>query len=131
MKNQKHSVDQNGHIDESICDVITNSAKKRFDYKSYAVTFENMGNEYVADNFLFKTICEFSAGKNIKSVAAALNAGILITGYRLEGEWLADYLANKEEELKKEIQVAHLARSMLAGGCPSDMVLAVVLKTLD
>jgi hypothetical protein len=127
---EKQPEDQNNRTDELICDVITKSAKTRFDYESYAVNFEHMGNGYIADNFLFKTICEFAAGKNIAAVSSALNSEMLVVGYRLEKDWLADYLANKEEELKKEIQATHLARSMLADGCPSDMALAVVLKML-
>jgi hypothetical protein len=130
METYNCSKDINSRTEEIIWNTITNSAKKRFDYNKFAATFQNIPNDHVAENVLFKVISEFSTGKDINSVAASLRTQMLIVGYVFAIRELVELLANKEEKLKQEIQVTRIARTMLADGSPSDMTLAVVQKML-
>ena len=60
-----------------IYDNITNSAKTKFDYKSFAKGFDEI-DEKIADNILFKVLVEFASDEEKENIAYKLFNEILL-----------------------------------------------------
>lgn len=117
--------------EETVWDAITNSAKARFDYKSFDAVFQEIANDNVAENVLFKIIIGLSSGETKEDVAAQLKTDMLLVGYGFEEQALEELLANKEEELKTEIHVTKFALSMLEQGTHPGTILNTVRQMLN
>ena len=127
-----NNVDENmKNIEETIWDTITNSAKKRFDYKSLEEVFRKMGDGNVAENILCKIIVGLASGETKEVLARQINTEIILLGYCIEEHYLEKLLEHKEEELKTEIPVAQFAHAMLSQGSHHVTILNEVLKMLN
>lgn len=102
--------------EDIIWDTITNSAKQRFDYKSFEEGIPKMGDRNVAENILFMIIAGLASGETKEGLAARLNTHMNMLGYIFEEHYLEKLLERKEEELKTEIIVTQFALAMLEQG---------------
>lgn len=119
------------NTEEVIWDTITNSAKKRFDYKSFEAVFREMGGNNLAENILFKVVVGFALGASREELASELRTDMLLLGCGFEEGWLERLLESKEEELRTEIHVTQFTREMLDQGSDPTTILVAVSKMLD
>jgi hypothetical protein len=117
-------------IEDAIWDTITNSAKNRFDYKSFEAGFR-LEDGKIPENILFQVIVRLASGETKESVAAHLKTEALLLGCSFEDHVLESLLEHKEKELKTEIHAAQLAHTMLENGAHPDAVLETVHKLFD
>jgi hypothetical protein len=103
------------NTEELIWDRITNSAKTRFDYTTFAKEFNEI-DENIAENILFKTIVGFASKKTKSELSFELFNEILLIGYKCDIKEIRVFIDDKEELLKLEIYVSQLAGSMLQNG---------------
>ena len=98
---------------EVIWDAITNSAKKRFDYKGFEAVFQDIGGKKMADKMLFMIIVGFVAGKSDELISAELIMQLQLLGCGLDEAFFAEFLRNRRDELKAEIRAMEYAHLML------------------
>lgn len=95
-----------------IFDSITDSAKKRFDYKEFELGFEGLPS-YIPENFLFLIIGGFATGEDEKEISIKLINEILMIGFKFDSKQIDDFLVDKKKLFVKEIFVMQTSLSML------------------
>ncbi len=114
---------------DTIRDTITNSAKTRFDYKSFAGGFD-FGDGKIPEKILLRVIDGLASGETKEQVARQLDLDVWQLGCGFEEHFLEKFLEHKENELKNEILVTQLARTMLEQGSQPVAVLNAVHQML-
>ena len=61
---------------DTIWDTITNSAKERFDYKSFEEIFHEIGGNKMAENILFRVIAGLASGETKEEIARQLDLDV-------------------------------------------------------
>ena len=69
-------------MEEKLWDEITNSGKKKFDYK----TFKKGIPAYVADDFLFKVIMSLACNRPVNIMASEIQCNIMLHGFHMSLE---------------------------------------------
>jgi hypothetical protein len=118
------------NTEEIIFDTITNSAKGRFDYKSFKAVFREMGDDNMADSNLFRIIARLASGETKENLATELRTDMALRGYGFKEHYLEGFLERKEEELKAEIFATRFASSMLDQGTHPVTILNAVQTML-
>ena len=108
-----------------VWNTITNSAKRRFDYKDFSEGF-NDSNENVADNLLFKIIVGFVENKSSKIISLELFSSLMIHGLIWELKEIESFVEGKEKVFKIEIFATKIAIDLLQdGNNPESVVMAI------
>ena len=113
-----------------IWDAIVDSAKTRFDYKSYANTFDMFENENVAENILFSIIVGYAEGLSDNEIKAKINRELLPFALSFEENDLDELLLDKRKIFAKEIHATTTAVSLLQQGADVTQVLFLI-KSVD
>lgn len=100
---------------DTIFDQITDSAKKKFDYESFRLGFEDLP-EYVPENFLFGVISGYAIGDEEHLIRIKLHNEILMLGFIFELDAIEKFLIGKKELFSKEIFITGIAIDMLNNG---------------
>lgn len=116
--------------EDLIWNKITNSAKKKFDYKSFEAGFKEI-DENLAENILFKVIVSFASEDTKEFISAKLFSEMLLIGFMWEKDQINAFLRNKDKELCLEIYVTQLANSMLEDGNNATSVLNNVNQLIN
>jgi hypothetical protein len=104
---------------------ITESAKKRFDYKNFESDFEGLPKN-IPENLIFGVIAGYANGDTKETIAAKLLNEILMMGFIINREEFIDFVDNKKKLFGLEIYVLQLSTSMLDNGDhPSDVLKSV------
>jgi hypothetical protein len=114
---------------EEIWNAVTDSAKKRFDYPTFAKEFDEIDTS-ISENILFTTIVNFASGESKESTASKLFSQILMTGYLWEKSDIDSFVKDKEDLFKLEIYLTELATSMLENGQHPLTVLANIKQLI-
>ena len=93
------------NTEELIWNRITNSAKTRFDYTSFADKFNEI-DENIAENILFKIIVGFAVKKTKTELSHELFNDVLLIGYKWDLKEIHDFINDIEELLKLEFYVS-------------------------
>ena len=112
------SVENN--MEELIYNLITDSAKKRFNYSELA---ENLEDDF-ADHLLYEMIVALAMGESKETIAAKLNSQIILRGFIIED--FTPYIEDREKDLGMEILALRIAITNLKDGADPA---AVYLKT--
>ena len=110
--------------EDLIWNLITDSAKSRFDYDSFS---ENMGDDSASD-LLFQIIVALAIGESKVLTAAKLNAQIMGMDFIMENDSFVHFIEEREKDLGMEILALKIARTNLDNGADP---LAVYLQTED
>lgn len=114
-------------MEEKLWDKITNSAKKKFDYKS----FKKGIPASVADDFLFKVIMSLAGNRPINIIASEMQMYLMIDGFYMESEVITQFIEEKKNVLGVEIYASQLALDMLAQGIYPENVYLNICQILD
>jgi len=120
--------------EDKIWNVITNSAKTKFDYEDFRATFDGVPEENVSENILFMVIAGLAEGKSKDEIAGNINRELLPLALAFSESTLEDFLANKGVEFEEEIRATKVAAALLAQGrqVPGVLIQVVsMLKTID
>jgi hypothetical protein len=98
-------------IEDKIWDTITNSAKGKFDYDSFRENFL-----IDPDMVIFMIILGFASGKSKEMIKMELFNQMLMTGFKWKVEDIADFINDKEELFKLEINLSKTSKNMLDAG---------------
>ncbi|UPQ79418.1 hypothetical protein M0M57_00930 [Flavobacterium azooxidireducens] len=118
------------HKEDLIWDNITNSAKRKFDYKDFESSFEEIDIE-LADTFLFEIIAGFAGGESKELISARLLSQIMLTGFHFDKTEMHKFIDGKEKVLGIEIYATQLARTMLEDGTDVISVLKSINQILN
>jgi hypothetical protein len=98
----------NNKTDEQIFKLIINSAKRRFDYSSFAENFKELSPDF-AENLLLQIIVDFAENKNIEIMKITIVNKMMMIGLFLDESQLFVFLNELKEILKFEISTMKIA----------------------
>lgn len=101
--------DDNDPRIERIFNLITDSAKKRFDYYSFS---EKIGDE-TADSLLFQIMVSLAVGESKELIAAKIFAQIVMMSFAMENDSLVRFIKQREKDLAMEILALKMANTNL------------------
>lgn len=105
---------------ERIFNLITDSAKNRFDYDSFS---DKIGDES-ADSLLFQIMVSLAIGESKELTVAKLNAQIMMMGLMMEKDSFVHFLEAREKDLGMHILALKIAQTNLEDGAdPEDVYL--------
>lgn len=113
-------------MEEKLWDEITNSAKKKFDYK----TFKKGIPENDADDFLFKTILLIAQNRPVLLIASELQMNLVLSGFHMELDAIIAFINEKKSILGVEIFASQIAIDLLADGTSPEHVYANICQLL-
>lgn len=113
-----------------IWNAIVNSAKRKFDYNSFAEDFNEI-NENLAENVLFKIILGFASEQTSEIISLELFNEIMMMGLFVKKEDIRIFVAGKDKILNLEIYATQLAGSLLQDGKDPVAVLDSVNQLLN
>jgi hypothetical protein len=113
-------------MEEKLWDEITNSAKKKFDYK----TFEKGIPASVADDFLFSVILSLAGKRPINIIASELQCNLMLKGFHMELDAILAFINEKKTIVGIEILASQMALDMLANGTPPEIIYANICQIL-
>lgn len=113
-------------MEEMLWDEITNSAKKKFDYKTFAQEIP----ESLADNFLFQAILLIAGNRPVLQIASELQMNLILAGFHMELDDLITFINEKKSILDLEVFASQIAMDLLADGTPPEHVYANVCQLL-
>jgi len=104
-----------------IYDLITDSAKNKFDYESFvkdftAITEINSSDIDIAENILWIILNHLAAGKNPNIVALQINNQFLSMGFMLDKDGIAEIenlISRNIKNWEKEIGILKMITDML------------------
>jgi len=99
-------------MEDLIWNRITDSAKKKFDYKTFESEFNKI-DDNIAENIIFQIIVGFASDKTEEIIALELYNQMLMTGFVWQLDEIQKFIEDKKSLLKIEIYSAQLASSML------------------
>ena len=117
-------------MEDKIWDLITNKAKARFDFKTFAKDLSELGEDY-AENILFEIILGFASGEDEKTIAAKLHNEFLMSGFIWDKKEIDVFLIGKKDVMRLEIYATRLANNLLRDGNEPAVVLQSVNKLLN
>lgn len=118
------------NLEDLIFNRITESAKKRFDYKNFESDFEGLPT-YIPKNLIFGVIAGYANSDTKETIAAKLLNEILMMGFMLNKEEFIDFVDDKKKLFELEIYVLQLSASMLDNGDDPNDVLQSVNQLLN
>jgi len=113
-----------------VWNAITDSAKKKFDYKSFEEQFAEI-DENLADNILFKILIGFASKKTDEIISHELFNEMMMIGFIWKLEDIKDFIKDKGKTFKLEIYLSQLASSLLEDGSDPVMVLSSISPLLN
>jgi hypothetical protein len=116
--------------EDIVWNMITESAKKRFNYDSFRSTFSDLHNDKIAENVLFMTIAGHAAGDSAEQIAADINQHFLLLGLSLEGDF-KQFVADRRSDLFREIKAAEQALAFYEMGLKTPGILVQVRSILN
>lgn len=135
------------NYEDLIWNLITESAKSKFDYAKFENHFgeiydndeidkdkkdldevdldlDSIGN--IAENILFIIIASLASGQDKSIISGKIFNEIILTGFVWEIEKIENFIEDKEELFHSEIYCFNLAMSMLDNGEDIDSILAAM-----
>ena len=114
-----------------IWEAITESAKNKFDYNSFADRFEDHYDDDAADYVLFNMISSFA--NNFKIEAIQLNIFNQMTEYgvKCKEKEIKKFIEGKEELFKIEIQAVKFTYELLSESTDVNAILQKVKEFLN
>ena len=113
-----------------VWNAITDSAKRRFDYKSFAEDFNEI-NDNIADNLLFKIIVGFVEKKESKIISLELFNDMMMTGFIWKLEDIQSFVEGKDKVFGMEILASRIAVDLLQNGNDAASVLIAINQFLN
>ena len=92
-----------------VWNTITDSAKTKFDYRTFESVFSNMGNTSAAETVLFLTIVGHALGDSTEKIVSDVCQEFLLLGMGLSEEWFRSFVTETKKELQIEIHAAGIA----------------------
>jgi hypothetical protein len=113
-------------IEEKLWDEITNSAKKKFDYKA----FKKGIPAFVADEFLFKVIMSLACNRPVNILASEIQCNMMVQGFHISLETITSFIIEKKAILGIEVLASQMAMDMLEKNTPPEIVYAKICQVL-
>lgn len=113
-----------------IWDTITDSAKTKFDYDSFAKPFLDF-DEQIPENILFKVIISLAAKEKAEVISYTILNELIMIGFKVDKSEIDNFIKEKGELLKLEIYCSQLASDMLQNGDDTSFVLKSIKQLLD
>jgi hypothetical protein len=100
---------------ENIYNLITNSAKIRFDYTEFEKMFSLLRDidDSIADSMLFKILICLAEGNNPKVIALKMENEILLMGFCIQPDNFEKIISANQKNWEKEIIALKKASNML------------------
>jgi hypothetical protein len=117
-------------MEEIIWRTIADSAKKRFDYASFEKEFFEI-DKNIADNILFNILGGLASGETHNIISEKLFNKILLTGFKWNKKDIIEFLKDKKDLLKIEINATRLAGEMLNSGTNQNSILVAINQILS
>lgn len=113
-----------------VWNAITDSAKKKFDYKSFEEQFSEI-DENLADNILFKILIGFAGNKTSEIISHELFNEMMMIGFIWKLDDIKDFIKDKDKTFKLEVYLCQLANSLLEDGAAPVVVLNSINHLLN
>ena len=110
-----------------VWNAINDSAKTRFDYKS----FVDSVTDIISENFLFMTIAGHAAGESAEIIAARISQQLLLLGCSSSEAELKQFIADRKTDCFREIKATETAMELFQMGLKTPGILAQVRSLLD
>ncbi len=108
------------NIENLILEKVTNSAKTKFDFATFAQPFEKF-DKRIPSTILTKTILGFATGKKATQISLELHTHLLTLGFKLDE--LKTFVSAKEKIFGIEILATKMAMTMLQDGATSTEIM--------
>ena len=105
-----------------IWDVITDSAKKRFDYSEFENGFEEAYSKF-PHNIIRLIVIGFASGKSQNEIVAIQFGEMLNLGLKWDKEEITELVKDKDIIFEDEIKIARKTNEMLKRGIKPEVVL--------
>lgn len=102
--------------EDIVWSVITESAKRRFDYDGFKNRLSASGDDRVAEYILFQIITGYAEELSCDEFLSKIRGDLQLFGYSFSAEALEEFLADKKEILSAEIRAAKEALFGFAQG---------------
>ncbi len=128
----KAGFDNQNIQEEDIYDLITDSAKTRFDYQSFEQNFALPDVEInIADKTLWTILMYLAMGEKPNIVASKIKNEIMLLGFIIENKDIENVIINNQGNWEKEIGVLKMITDMLNSSfSTTEQIYAFAKKTL-
>lgn len=106
-----------------VWNAITESGKRRFDYAEFKHSLGDSGDDRTAEYILFQIIVGLAEKCSAEAFSSKIREDLLLFGYSISKEEVAQLLADKDVILTQEVRAAEMALSAFACGKDLDAVL--------
>lgn len=113
-----------------VWNMITESAKRRFDYAQFESSLSRLGDERTAEYILFQIVVGIAEGISADELLTKVSGDLLLFGCPVSDEDLNVFLSGKDKILKEEIHAAKEALSTFERGIDADTVFMHVRSLL-
>jgi hypothetical protein len=114
----------------SIWDIITDSAKKRFDYSEFENDFDE-GYNHIPHNLIRLIISGFASEKTNIEIVATLFTEMLMIGLKWDKEDIKEFIKDKDIIFEDEIKIARKTNEMLKKGIKPESVLDTLVEFIQ
>ena len=109
--------------EQKIYDFITNSAKRRFNYKKKKKQLSNMAGDKAPENLLWEVICNLHANQHPEEIQSNIFMQLAMLGVMMEQKDILDFIVVRHKDCALEIIAVQVATDNLNNGFPPDAVL--------
>ena len=109
--------------EQKIYDFITNSAKRRFNYKDFEKQLSNMAGDKAPENLLWEVICHLHANHHPAENQSNIFMQLAMLGVMMEQKDILDFIVVRHKDYALEIIAVQVATDNLNNGFPPDVVL--------
>ena len=102
--------------EDIVWNIITDSAKTRFNFPEFVKEFSTFDDEQVADNILFRIIVGHVAGDSTETIAAKVNQDIMMIGFAFDDAFLNRFITERRSDLFREIKATDIAAQSFEAG---------------
>ena len=116
--------------EDIVWSIITENAKRRFDYDGFKNRLSGSGDERIAEYILFKIITGYAEELSLAEHSSKIREDMRLFGYSFSVEELEEFLADKKEILTAEILAAKEALFGFAQGKDAPGLLVQIQRLL-
>lgn len=117
--------------EDIVWNTITDSAKTRFDYHSFASDLSDFDNGTMAEKVLFMTIIGHAQERPINVIVSDISQKLLLLGLGMDEAALREFVGNRLTDLPREIKAASQALAFFDMGLKPPGVMFQVRSILQ
>lgn len=116
---------------DRVWDVITESAKSRFDFDSFEQSFEGMGETHIAENLLFMTLAGIAQDRSSEEIVKNIQRNFLLLGISVDTAEFVEFVDQRRKDSAAEIVATKTALALFEMGAETPGVLVQTRSILN